>query len=154
VAETFAGTGTETGSNTAVSPDTRPGQHAACDAEIARLQARAEAAETMLARVRNHCVSLTDRYMGGDPGGMGARFPGDVQVSATWILAVLGGEGAAAGSVADTERIEAAAAVLERRYPGTRPEQLDTVISELHSLARARRRMTGSSDEPEARHGR
>lgn len=44
-------------------------------------------------------------------------------------------------SLADAEHVEAAAAVLERRYPAARPEQLDTVITELHSIARAWRRI-------------
>jgi hypothetical protein len=51
---------------------------------------------------------------------------------------------AAALAIADAERIEAAAAVLERRYPAARPDVLDTTISELHSIARAWRRMAAS----------
>jgi hypothetical protein len=50
----------------------------------------------------------------------------------------------------DARRVEAAAAVLERRYPAARPDVLDTVISELHSIARAWRRMAASSAPPVA----
>ena len=50
-------------------------------------------------------------------------------------------EGAEVLAIADAGRVEAAAAVLERRYPHARPDVLDTVISELLSIARAWRRM-------------
>ena len=52
--------------------------------------------------------------------------------------------------VTDAERIEAAAAVLNRRYPGTRPDTLDFVISELMSLARAWRRIAAEAAPPVA----
>lgn len=50
------GTGTETASNTAVSYG-GPGEHAACDAEIARLRAR-------LAEVRQVAVDFRNYYAG------------------------------------------------------------------------------------------
>ena len=43
--------------------------------------------------------------------------------------------------VADAEHVEAAAAVLERRYPGTRPDALQDVLSELWAISRAWRRI-------------
>jgi hypothetical protein len=49
-------------------------------------------------------------------------------------------DGGRGGREADAERLEAAVAVLERRYPGTRPEPLDDVLDELRAIARAWRR--------------
>ncbi len=43
-------------------------------------------------------------------------------------------------AVADAILAERTAAMLDRRYPGTRPDSLDFVISELSSLARFLRR--------------
>lgn len=40
MAEVIIGTGAESAGNTAISLENHPGQHAACDAEIARLRAR------------------------------------------------------------------------------------------------------------------
>jgi hypothetical protein len=54
-----------------------------------------------------------------------------------------------AQALADAERILAAAAVLERRYPAARPDVLDTTISELHSIARAWRRIA-AAESPES----
>jgi hypothetical protein len=55
-----------------------------------------------------------------------------------------------AQALADAERIEVAAAVLERRYPATRPDVLDATISELHSIARAWRRAADRSLESDS----
>ena len=46
----------------------------------------------------------------------------------------------AAEAITDAERLEAAAAVLERRYPGTRPDTLDNTLYELRCIARSLRR--------------
>ena len=46
-----------------------------------------------------------------------------------------------AEQLADAEHVEAAAAVLERRYPGTRPDALQDVLSELWAISRAWRRI-------------
>jgi hypothetical protein len=54
-----------------------------------------------------------------------------------------------AQALADAERILAAAAVLERRYPAARPDVLDATISELHSIARAWRRIA-AAESPES----
>lgn len=96
------------------------------------------------------------------PGGMVWALPGD------WIIrhadgtfwALTEGEFAAryepageekspaAMALADAGRMDAAAVILECRYPAARPEQLDTVITELRSIARAWRRMAGAEPAP------
>jgi hypothetical protein len=53
---------------------------------------RAEAAEAKLAAIAERCNDRIDRYMEGDPGGIGARFPDDVQMSAVAILAIIASE--------------------------------------------------------------
>jgi len=53
-------------------------------------EARAVAAEAKLAEITARCKDEIDRYMADDPGGIGARFPDDVQVSAVSVLAIIG----------------------------------------------------------------
>jgi hypothetical protein len=60
------------------------------------------------------------------------------------VMSERDGTRAAEQAVSDAGRIEAAAAMLERRYPAARPDVLDVTISELHSIARAWRRMAAS----------
>jgi hypothetical protein len=62
------------------------------DGVLYRALERAEAAERLLAAIKTWCKDSIGRYMAGDPGGMGARFPDDVQVSATGILAIISGK--------------------------------------------------------------
>jgi hypothetical protein len=43
-------------------------------------------------------------------------------------------------AIADAERVAATLAVLERRYPGVRPDSLDNALYELRRVARGLRR--------------
>jgi hypothetical protein len=56
--------GTETAGSMSVSPLNAPGDHAACDAETARLRARADAAEAKVAEMRQVAVTFRNRYAG------------------------------------------------------------------------------------------
>jgi hypothetical protein len=82
------------------------------------------------------CGWCRDPYCDGDHSGDVAEpliLPADEFAAVKTVAAAL--------TVSDAGCVEAAAAVLERRYPAARPDALDTVISELHSIGRAWRRM-------------
>jgi hypothetical protein len=49
-------------------------------------------------------------------------------------------------SIADAERVEAAIAVLQRRYPGIRPDSLDNALYELRRVARSIRQCERDRD--------
>ncbi len=59
MAETSVSFGAETSGNTVISPVNAPGDHAACDAETARLQARIARLEAAL---RRHTEFFTDSH--------------------------------------------------------------------------------------------
>lgn len=90
-------------------------------------------------------VFLSDRQLAEVPRLPGlalARGPGGLSVA----IAGGGEEGTPApGSPADV--IEAAASLLERRCPGTRPEAVDTAVTELRALARSWRARACSGEE-------
>ncbi len=97
-------------------------------------------AEHRLGQVRENAESL---LLNPDP---------VVQWCARQVLAVLGVPvpplpPARARAVADLVAVEGAAAVLERRYPGTRPERLQDVLSELWAIGRAWRRQAAEAED-------
>lgn len=59
-------------------------------------------------------------------------------------------DGPAAKALRDADLMEAAAEILERRYPSSRPERLDDTIGELHAIARSWRRMADAHPDVHA----